>query len=132
MQEQLKRDEKDWEQEYADIPQMDSDTMSAPALEPAAQVPSSSSDISQQRIKMHGHLANVTDFSVAYLCDSSSVNTDMSIGRYFSNRCQDVREMIPTRSPTKHNPIALVSNSMQEGLFSFINFSFISFFFFNF
>lgn len=105
MQDQLKKDEKEWDQEYADIPNMHSDTMSMTASETSHKQPP----------RMHGRLANMTDFSMAYVGDSISGNTDTSIGRYFSNRCQDIREIIPNSSPTKHIPIALVSNSYQTG-----------------
>lgn len=109
MHEQLNKDERSWAQEYADIPQSNNDSMSM------------TDTVSKTLPKLHAKLANMTDFSMAYLGDSLSGNTDMSIGRYFSNRCQDIREMIPTRSPTKHIPMALVPNPGQSGQFSFLN-----------
>lgn len=103
MSEQLKEDERKWEQEFADIPQMNGESMSV-------------SETSHRPVpKLHAKLANMTDFSLAYMGESISSNTDMSIGRYFSNRCQDIREMIPTSSPRKHKPTALVGNPVPLG-----------------
>lgn len=108
MLEQIQNDEDEWERSRADIPIGERSSLSK----------SSSSMGSHLKLpKMHGKLANMTEFS-GFLVDSTSDSTDMSIGRYFSNRCQDLQEMIPTKSPTKkHTPVALVSTSFQQGLF---------------
>lgn len=106
MHDQLLKDENEWEQEFADIPNN----------QPAAPVP----DMSQRSVpKFHGKLANMTDFS-GFLCADSPTDdsTDMSIGRYFLNRCQDLREIITATSPTKHVPVSLVTNSTEAGWFS--------------
>lgn len=110
MHDQLNQDEKDWEQECCDIPQTNRNSMSV----------SEASSSKKPAPKLHAKLAaDMTDFSMAYFGDSISSTTDMSIGRFFSNRCPyAVRDMIPAKSPTKHVPIALVSNSIQSGLFS--------------
>ncbi|XP_031620090.1 uncharacterized protein LOC116338772 isoform X2 [Contarinia nasturtii] len=109
MHDQLNKDEKEWEQEFADIPQMNGVSMSM----------SMSSSVSDEKFaKPHGKLTNMTDFSVAYLGETT-IQKDLSIGRFFQNRCQDLTEMIPAKSPKKHTPIALVSNSMQSASSSF-------------
>lgn len=114
MHEQLYQDEKEWEQERCDIPQTNRDSMSVSEATSSKKPPP----------KLHAKLADMTDFSMAYLGDSISSTTDMSIGRFFSNRCPyAVRDMIPAKSPTKHIPIALVSNSIQSGLFVLIFYS---------
>lgn len=107
---QLAKDEHAWEQEFAPIPQMEckdfsmatADTSRKPSLPP----------------KFHGKLTSLTDFSVAYLADSISGNTDISIGRFFQNRCGDLRDMIPENSPKKfkdHVPMALVEKPAESG-----------------
>lgn len=100
MHDQLNQDEKEWEQEYADIPQMDSVSMSSMFEDKSA--------------KPHGKLTDVTDFSVAYLGESI-VQKEVSIGRFFQNRCQDLTEMIPATTPKRHTPVALVTDSMKCG-----------------
>lgn len=102
---QFEIDEKDWEQEYAVIPQTNSFLMR------------STSNTSQTTNLVKP--TNATDFSMAYIGNDYSTitaaNTDISIGQYFSNRCQDLCEIISAKSPTKHKPIALVSNAIQSG-----------------
>lgn len=111
MLEQIQNDEDDWERSRADIPIIENDSLAE----------SSKSMVSSHLHvpKMHGKLTNMTEFS-GFLIDSASDSTDMSIGRYFSNRCQDLQAMIPTKSPTKkHTPVALLSTSFQQGEFIF-------------
>lgn len=109
MLDQIQKDENDWERSRADVPFMEngsfSESTSSARLPNHLNVP-----------KMHRQLANMSDFS-GYLVDNS-VNDDLSIGRYFSNRCGDLQDMIPTKSPTKrHAPIPLFSSSIQQGKF---------------
>lgn len=109
----MNRDERSWEQVYADIPQLD---YNEPSM-------STATDTSRlQMPKPKGRLASFTDFSVAYLADSiSGSNTDVSIGRFFQNRCGDLREIIPKTSPERHVPVPLVSKSFQSGLFCYFS-----------
>lgn len=94
MQEQLKKDEKEWDHEYADIPSV-------------SRLPSIVS--SELLPKVHGKLTNMSDFS-GYLCVSNSDPTELSIGRYFLNRCQELQDVLPSKSPTKnnHKPMSLI------------------------
>lgn len=96
MHEQLRKDEKEWDREYADIPSV-------------SQLPSIGSNEADCIPKVHGKLTNMTDFS-GYLCVSNSDPTELSIGRYFLNRCQELQDVLPTRSPTKnnHKPMSLI------------------------
>lgn len=99
MHDRLLKDEHEWEQEHADIPTLDN--------QPSASV----SIVSQQSMpKVREKLTNMTDFS-GILCTDSSYCTDMSINRFFSNRCLDLHEILPNKSPTKHVPISLIPNS---------------------
>lgn len=103
MLDQLKEDERNWEQEHADIPPMD-----------AMPTSPSSSIVSHKLLsKMHGKLTNMSDFS-GFLCfgNSDSTSDELSIGGFFKNRCQDLQEMITSKSPTKHIPTPLISNSL--------------------
>lgn len=100
MHEQLKKDEKEWDQEYADIPSMSEST----------------SIVSNNLVlpKVHGKLTNMSDFS-GYLSVSNSDPTELSIGRYFLNRCQELHDFLP-KSPMKnnHKPVSLIpSNETQ-------------------
>lgn len=69
--------------------------------------------------KRNTKLVNLTEFS-GYLAESnrtenSSANySTMSMGQFFAKRCEDVRDMIPSRSPTKSKPIALVGDSYRS------------------
>ncbi|XP_055315088.1 uncharacterized protein LOC129575454 isoform X2 [Sitodiplosis mosellana] len=101
--EQMDKDEKSWEQEHAIIPQMSVDSISE-------------LDVSPKTLPKQKKLVNLPDFSMAYLGDSLSGNSDMSMGRFFLNRCGDIREMISAKSPTKHIPVALVANSTQSAV----------------
>lgn len=101
MQDQLKKDEKAWDHEYADIPSVSQLT----------------SMISNESVsKMHGKMANLSDFP-GYSCVSNSCSsTDFSIGRFFSNRCVELQDVLPTKSPRKdnHKPMSLIPpNSTQ-------------------
>lgn len=95
MQDQLKKDEKDWDHEYADIPSVSQLT----------------SILSNESVsKMNGKLANISDFP-GYSCVSNSYSsTDFSIGRFFSNRCVELQDVLPTKSPKKinHKPMSLI------------------------
>lgn len=94
MQEQLKNDEKEWAQEYADIPSMSTSTSIA------------SNDVVLP--KEHRKLTNMSDFS-GYLSVSNSDPTELSIGRFFLNRCQELHDFLP-KSPMKnnHKPMPLI------------------------
>lgn len=97
MQEQLKKDEKDWDCEYAEIPS----------------VSQSTSIVSNKGLlKAHGKLTNMSDFS-GILSVTNSESTDSSIGRYFLNRCLDLKDILPTKTPTKHHhtPMSLIPSS---------------------
>lgn len=102
MQEQLKNDEKDWDHEYADIPSV-------------SQITSIVSNESVSR--PNGKFANISDFP-GYSCVSNSYSsTDFSIGRFFSNRCVELQDVLPAKSPTKSNykPMSLIPpNSTQS------------------
>lgn len=103
MLDQISKDEKDWEKSRADLPFTECDSISQPkSLAPHKLIS-----------KLHGKLTNMSDFS-GYLVDGASCN-DLSIGRYFSNRCEDLQDIIPNKSPTKkHEPISLFSNQFQQ------------------
>lgn len=112
MLDQLQEDERKWEQEHADIPPIETVSTSSS---------SSSSFVSHKLLsKMHGKLTNMSDFS-GFLCygNSDSAGDDMSIGGFFKNRCQDLQEMITSKSPTKHIPMALISNSLLGWFFKY-------------
>lgn len=102
--EQMDKDEKSWEQECAIIPQMSGDSISV-------------TNVSQSALPKQKKLVNLPDFSMAYLGDSLSVSSDMSMGRFFLNRCDDIRQIISAKSPTKHVPVAIIANSTQSGEF---------------
>lgn len=109
MLDQIQKDENDWERSRADVPFSENDSISKSTSFIPPNLPSVP--------KIHKKLANMSDFS-GYLVDSSC-STDLSIGRYFSNRCGDLQDMIPSKSPTKrHVPIPLFSSSIQHGKFS--------------
>ena len=102
--EQMDKDEKSWEQECAVIPQMSVGSFSV-------------ANVSQSALPKQKKLVNLPDFSMAYLGDSLSGSSDMSMGRFFQNRCGDIRQIISAKSPTKHVPVAIVANSTQSGKF---------------
>lgn len=108
MVEQLVKDEHSWEQEFAEIPQAKYKDLSMTTANTSRKPPP----------KQFGKLTSLTDFSVAYLADSISGNTDISIGRFFQNRCGDLREIIPENNQKKskeHVPMALVQTSFKLG-----------------
>lgn len=100
--EQMDKDEKSWEQECAAIPQTSVNSISM-------------ANESQSAYPKQKKLVNLPDFSMAYLGDSLSGNSDMSMGRFFLNRCDDIRQILSAKSPTKHVPVAIIANSTQSG-----------------
>lgn len=103
------QDEKDWEIEYATIPELHKDP------------PKKVSPVYAGAVRKNpGKMVNLTEFS-GFLGESSRMGTesDVSIGRYFSKRCEDVREMIQNNSPTKKftRPIGLLTDSYRSGKF---------------
>lgn len=94
-QDKLKKDENEWLKEYADLP-IDS---------PSAVWSEKNSQISRPP----QNNLNLTEFS-GYLPDTNS--GEVSLGKYFSKRSEDVRHIIPNKSPTKRQrPIALIAQS---------------------
>lgn len=96
----LLKDEKEWQKEFATIPS------------------DSNYDVSQNKeslAKSSKKLVNYTEFS-GLLNDSNSSSTEMSIGKYFSRKCEDIRSLIPNLSPTKTRPIPLLGNSYRSGV----------------
>lgn len=90
------QDEKDWQHEYADIPQVDSN------------------DTAKKSSAAHRnavHLMNLTEFS-GFLPESNRTLSEISIGQYFSRKCEDVRGMIENASPPKkfNEPIPLFTS----------------------
>lgn len=90
------QDEKDWAHEYADIPQ------------------ANSNDTSKKSSADHrnaAHLINLTEFS-GFLPGSNRTLSEVSIGQYFSNKCEDVRGIIENASPPKkfNEPIPLLKS----------------------
>lgn len=92
----LVQDEKDWEHEYADIPQVNSD-----------ETPKKSSAVHRNA----AHLINLTEFS-GFLPESNRTLSEVSIGQYFSKKCEDVRGIIENASPPKkcNDPIPLFTS----------------------
>lgn len=104
MQEQLNKDENDWDNEYAPIP-------NAPSLSQSK----SSSVWNEFGLKPQEHLANMSDFSGISRYGNSG-STDFSIGRFFSNRCQAL-DFLPAESLTKnsHTPMSLIPSQSPSG-----------------
>lgn len=106
IQQRLDQDEKAWQDEMGILP-AESDR---PKTSTASSAKSSNAEA-----KRGGKLVNLTEFS-GYLADSNVARNNMSdfssmsLGAYFGNRCEDVREMIPNRSPTKQHPIGLLDS----------------------
>lgn len=103
MHDQLNKDEKDWDNEYAPIP--DAPSMSQ----------SKSSVWNEFCLKPHDNIANMSDFSGLSRYGQSG-STDFSIGRFFSNRCQEL-DFLPSESLTKssHKPMALIPPQSPSG-----------------
>lgn len=106
IQQRLDQDEKEWQNDFGILP--------AESDQPkSSTTPSAKS--SNAEAKMGAKLVNLTEFS-GYLADSNVARNNlsdfssMSLGQYFGNRCEDVREMIPNRSPTKQHPIGLLDS----------------------
>lgn len=96
----LLHDEKAWEKEFANLPPAEPDMNIAQA--------SSTPNVMK---KVPGKLVNLTEFS-GFLGDvnSSTDVSKMSMGRFFHNRCEDIRHMIPNKSPTKDKPVPLIES----------------------
>lgn len=92
----LVQDEKEWEHEYADIPEMDS---------------KDTSKKSSAVYRNAAHLINLTEFS-GFLPESNRTLSEVSIGQYFSKKCEDVRGIIENASPPKkfNEPIPLLTS----------------------
>lgn len=105
MEKQLIQDEREWQNEFGILPP-----------ESDHPVITSTAKTSNTDRKMGGKLVNLTEFS-GFLAENNSAAdfSTMSLGKYFGNRCQDVHEMIPGRSPTKQKPIALLGDSYRSG-----------------
>lgn len=96
MQSKLIEDERQWENEFGILP-ADSERSSKSTM-------SSSRPGAKQ--------LNLTEFS-GYIGEPSRDTgaSNMSMGNFFSNRCEDVRQMIPTLSPQKLlKPIGLIGS----------------------
>lgn len=115
MGEKLLEDEKEWQNEFGDLPPIE-------ASKPLSKIATPNRRNANKKIP--GKLVNLTEFS-GYLGDSNSAEySTMSMGKYFSKRCEDIRDMIPNSSPTKCKPMALLSDSHRTGeYFYLINFS---------
>lgn len=112
VQEILNQDEREWQNEFGILPAVSD----IPEI-----LITSTSKTSNANPKIGGKkLVNLTEFS-GYLADNNSPDNNLSdfstisLGQYFGKRCQDVHEMIPSRSPTKHKPIALLGDSYRTG-----------------
>lgn len=106
MGEELLKDEKEWQNEFADIPYDTNNCDRASSIKAKGNAKAASAKV-----------VNLTEFS-GILDDSTPVESstsEMSIGRYFSRKCEDIRNVIPNNSPTKARPIPLLSNSFRSG-----------------
>lgn len=107
----MNQDEKEWQDEFGILPA---------ETERFSTVITSTAKMRHAEPKVSGKLINLTEFS-GYLADNNLADnnlanfSNMSLGQYFGKRCGDVREMIPSRSPTKHKPIALLGDSYRTG-----------------
>lgn len=110
MGDELLKDEKQWQNEFAAMPLVDEEC--------DGNVPTSSNSNLSTTTRASGRMVNLTEFS-GYMNDSTPVEsstTEMSIGRYFSRKCEDIRDMIPNSSPSKMGrPMPLFSNSHGSG-----------------
>lgn len=117
MGEELLKDEKEWQNEFADIPY---DTNSC---DRSSSIKSNGNAVRKTSSKV----VNLTEFSgiLDYSKPVERSNSDMSIGHYFRRKCEDIRDVIPNISPTKARPIPLLSDSFRLGLcLFFLAFSF--------
>lgn len=101
----LQHDEKEWENEFAVLPPIQMEKTSMPYAAKQSMLG-----------KVPGKLVNLTEFS-GYLADSNASigNSNLSMGKYFSKRCEGLREMLPNKSPTKNRPIALLADLPHSG-----------------
>lgn len=92
----IQRDEREWENEFADLPAKTDSIASSERSATSLRLPQS-------------RLINLTEFS-GYLAEhKTSETSDMSLGNFFSKRCEDLHRMIPNKSPTKqHKPVPLI------------------------
>lgn len=100
MQDQLKKDEKSWANERADIPY-------EPSMDSSHH---SKSSFWNEFGKTPEHLANMSDFSGLSRYGNAGP-TDFSIGRYFSGRSQgNLDDFLPAKSPKKNlqKPMSLI------------------------
>lgn len=106
MHEQLNKDENEWDNEYAAIP-------NAPSMSQ-----SKSSVWNEFGLKPQDNMANMSDFSGLSRYGNSG-STDFSIGRFFSNRCQEL-DFLPAENLTKnsHQPMSLIPPQSPSGSIS--------------
>lgn len=101
MQGKLLEDEKQWQNEFGVLPNGSETSKESFA----------SSDTRNSRPGTK--YLNLTEFS-GIVGDNGREN--MSMGNFFSNRCEDVREIIPTKSPTKRSKaVALLESGQESG-----------------
>lgn len=95
-QEKMKHDEREWQNEFGALPAESESRTSAGKSTSAFAVPQN---------KLH----HLSDFS-GYMAENDQA--ELSLGKYFSKRSEDLRQMIPNKSPTKRvKPIALIPQS---------------------
>lgn len=110
MRSQLLEDEKKWEDEFGMLPSDPSNRSS--------KVSSAGADRSNKG-NSNGRYLNLTEFS-GFVGENSgrgeSGGSNMSMGNFFSTRCEDVRDMIPALSPRKRvRPVALLHETGDTG-----------------
>lgn len=106
MQDKLWQDEREWQNEFGILPS---------GIDRYGKMLTSTAKVSNAESKNGGKLVNLTEFS-GYLAGNNTANcSTMSLGQYFSKRCEDIREIIPSKSPTKTIPIALLGDSYRSG-----------------
>lgn len=102
------QDEQEWQNEYGDLPANASQKSSK--FSPDEQSRHVSKETHRKRV-------NLTEFS-GYLGETPmEENSAMSMGNYFLKRCEDIRQMIPNRSPPKNGAVGLLGESMTSGIF---------------
>lgn len=103
MQSKLLEDERQWQNEFGNLPSMDRSSKET----------SSSSECRYS--KRGAKYLNLTEFS-GIVGDGGRYSSNMSMGNFFSTRCEDVRQIITTKSPTKRlKPVALVESKLESG-----------------
>lgn len=118
MRSQLLEDEKKWEDEFGLLPSDPTNRSSKV---------SSTCDGKSRNGYQSGKYLNLTEFS-GYVGENSgrgeSGGSNLSMGNFFSTRCEDVRDMIPALSPRKRvKPVALLHNTDSLGK---LNWHFVS------